>query len=60
MNDVDCWGGQMVSSSIQIQFNMLQHGWKGGGVGGKRFNVAVQQNRTDVEENVDRAFRLPI
>ena len=33
---------------------------EGRGGGGKRFNVAVQQNRTDVEENVDRAFKLPI
>ena len=35
-------------------------GWGRGGGAGKRFNVAVQQNRTDVEENVDRAFKLPI
>ena len=32
---------------IQHQLNIFQHGLKGGG--GKRFDIAVQQNRTDVE-----------
>ena len=45
---------QSISTSIQHVSTRLKGG--GGGEGKWVFNIAVQQNRTDVEENVEAVF----
>ena len=43
-------GFQTLSTSIQHPFNTFQQCWKGVA---NAFNIAIQQNRKDVEANVE-------